>query len=229
MKAIKEVYDKESKVYDFTRAIFEKGRFALRERKLLSNYIPKRSRVLVVACGTGRHHKFLINELACEVIGLDLSIKMLTIARSKVKTELVAGVAEYLPFREGIFDAVICSRALYLFADKRAFLKEAYSVLRRFGCLCVSTVSKGLRITRLLIALRLLVSDPTSYPYNAKDLARMLNEAGFNKVETRCIVMYTNGISRFIPRLFLTLIEILENHLKDGRWVMAVGRKDQAH
>jgi len=226
-KKLKEIYDREAKTYDLTREIFEKGHFAFRERKLIAENLPKGSKVLIVGCGTGRHSKFLINSLKCEIVNVDLSPEMLKIARAKAraKGEYIVATAEELPFRNEVFDAIICSRAFYLFEDKSRFLRRAYSCLKEKGLVLVSTFSKGLRITKLLIAARLLSPDPQSYPYNASELAYMLSQAGFDRIETRCIVLYTNGISKFLPKFILALISRLEDHLLDGRWVMAIGRK----
>jgi ubiquinone/menaquinone biosynthesis C-methylase UbiE len=224
-KNVQETYNREAKTYDLTRAIFEKGRFALRERELISEYLFEGSTVLVAGCGTGRHSKFLANDLKCTLVNIDLSPEMLRIARGKAKAEHIIANTKELPFRDEVFDAIICSRAFYLFEDKSQFLRGAYSCLRKKGLLLVSTNSKGLWITRLLVTAGLLASDPQSYPYNGGDLALMLYQVGFNRIETKCVVLYTNGISRFFPKFILALIRLLEKRLHDGRWVMAIGKK----
>jgi len=55
---IKDFYDKEAKIYDRTREWFEKGRFSKREQQIYSEFMRKRSLVLVLAGGTGRHFNF---------------------------------------------------------------------------------------------------------------------------------------------------------------------------
>lgn len=237
----KETYDKEVRIYDSSRATFEKGRFAARERGLLRQNIrqniPDEGRILVVACGTGRHHAFLHNEFGCECIGVDLSTEMLKVARLKERrTELVCADAENLPFRNEVFDAVICSRALYLFGSKLTFLKEAYSSLKGRGKLMVSTISRGPLIIRLCIIVGLLEPDPAKFPYDSKDLKCMLSSVGLDGIQTRCVVFFAdgpngiaparaNGILSFLPKSALNLVRFIEEHLSDGRWVMGIGQK----
>ena len=191
----------------------------------MSEYLSEGSKVIVAGCGTGSHSKFLVNSLECELVNLDLSPEMLKIDRGKAEAEHIVATVEELPFHDEVFDAVICSRAFYLFEDKNLFLRRAYSCLKKEGLLLVSTFSKGLWITRLLMTAGLLSPDPQLYPYNARDLSLMLYQAGFNRVETRCVVLYTNGISRFFPKFILAFTRRLENRLHDGRWVMAIGKK----
>jgi len=229
-RKVKETYDKEANIYDISyRATFEKGRFATRERGLLRGNIPDESRILVAACGTGRHLTYLHNEFGCECIGVDLSTEMLKVARLKERrTELVCADVENLPFRPEVFDAVFCSRALYLFENKLAFLKGAYSSLKRKGKLMVSTMSKGPLIIRLSIIVGLLSPDPAQYPYDSKDLECMLSTIGLDGVHTRCVVLLVDGpdgILGSLPKSVLDLIRFLEEHLSDGRWVMGIGQK----
>ncbi len=72
------------------------------------------STVLEVAAGTGSNLTLLAEELGEKgiVFGLDLSARMLDLARRKVKDlpqppQLVSGNSQYLPFSEGVFDAVL--------------------------------------------------------------------------------------------------------------------------
>jgi ubiquinone/menaquinone biosynthesis C-methylase UbiE len=133
---IKENYEKEAESYNKTRAWFNYGRFAYRERKLYSELLRRKGRILFIACGTGRHIRFVINQLRCEVIAIDLAKNMIKIARrdlSKSEKERVTFIiadSEHLPFRENAFDGIVCSRAFYLFIDKFKVLREAYYVLK---------------------------------------------------------------------------------------------------
>lgn len=220
-------YAAEANTYDRTRAIFEKGRFAGRERKLYSQYLRRGSKILIVACGTGRHFKYLCTEIGAEVVGLDVSVAMLRIARTKERSvALIRGDAENLPFRDGAFDAILCSRAFYLFDNKFSFLRSAYSAVKMRGKVLVSTISKGTFITRFGVKVKLLEADPETYPYDAKDLRSMLTSVAFKCVHTRCIVLFTHHpLVSFLPKIVLYLIEGLEQLSSEGRWVLVVGQK----
>ncbi len=88
------------------------------------------------------------------VIGIDLSERMLSIARSKKSTDRRAGsirklqflgmAAEDLVFRPASFDLVTMGEALAYFADPTAALAEAARVLRQGGRLAVSCQRRSL-------------------------------------------------------------------------------------
>jgi ubiquinone/menaquinone biosynthesis C-methylase UbiE len=227
---IKEAYEKEAEIYDKTRWWFQYGRFAYMERKLLSDLLRRKGRVLFVACGTGRHIRFAVNQLGCEVIGLDLAKNMIEIARRKLsKTEkervhfLVAD-AEHLPFRENAFDGAVCSRAFYLFIDKFKALREAYYVLKSGGKLLLSSVFMDLFLTRLGIRVGVFSADPADFPYTSELCASMLKKAGFQKVHRRCITFLTGDLW-FLPPPVLRIISLIESISRGGRWVMVIGEK----
>ncbi|MEM2507754.1 MAG: methyltransferase domain-containing protein [Nitrososphaeria archaeon] len=230
-KQVKETYEKEAEVYDETSRIFEKGRFAYRERKLLAELLNKQGLVLFLACGIGRHFKFVINRLGCEIVGIDISVNMIKIAKNKVadiedkqKLHLVVADVEHLPFRENIFDSAVCSRAFYLFIDKFKVLEEAYRVLKKGKTLAISSIFKDLLLTRLGIRAGLLGSDPKQFPYTSKQLAHMFRKAGFRSIQRKCIVSFTGEFS-FLPRPLLSIINRIEDRLQGGRWVMVIGEK----
>jgi SAM-dependent methyltransferase len=84
-------------------------------------------RTLDVACGTG----FLTRHLPGDVVALDASERMLTVARKQAPTaHFVRGDALALPFEDGSFDRVFSS---YFYchledADRRRFVAEARRV-----------------------------------------------------------------------------------------------------
>jgi len=84
-------------------------------------------RTLDVACGTG----FLTRHLRGEVVGLDQSERMLSVAREQAPSaQFVHGDALELPFEDGTFDRVFTSYFYcHLEQDKRErFLTEARRV-----------------------------------------------------------------------------------------------------
>lgn len=221
---IKEIYRHESEIYDKTREIFESGRFAFKERKLMSEFIRKNSSILFLACGTGRHLKFVTDVLRSDVVGVDISVNMLQIAKTKRKVQFVAADVENLPFRPGSFDGAACSRAFYLFKNKPKTLVEARNVLKEGGELLVTSVFKDLALTRLGITLGLFGDDPKEYPYTSKQLCEMFIDAGLRNVERRCVVSFT-GDPKYVPSWILRAIDCIEDKMQGGRWVMAIGKK----
>lgn len=103
--------------------------------------------VLDLACGPGLLTNLLAKNTAGGVIGFDLSRPMLRQARQLLLSEgtantlLVRGSAFRLPFRYGLFDAILCSGALHLFDRPDLALQEISRTLSEKGKLiCQTTI-----------------------------------------------------------------------------------------
>jgi ubiquinone/menaquinone biosynthesis C-methylase UbiE len=97
-------------------------------------------RVLDVACGTG-----VVTRLAAPIlgpagviVGVDLNLKMLEVAREHAPTngaqvEWRQGDAASLPGSDADFDVVLCQQGLQFFPDKARALRDMHRVLRPGG------------------------------------------------------------------------------------------------
>ena len=86
-------------------------------------------RVLEVGCGTG-HWLQLLGEHAIRVAGVDVSGRMLAVARTTAHDAALAlGRAEQLPWSDRTFGRLFCINAFHHFVDKLGFLSEARRVL----------------------------------------------------------------------------------------------------
>ncbi|NIP81029.1 MAG: methyltransferase domain-containing protein [Gemmatimonadetes bacterium] len=156
-------------------------------------------RVLDVACGTGvlaRHAAERVGPEG-EVVGVDPNEGMLAVAeRLAPELEWRRGVAESLPFGDGVFDAVVSQFGLMFFDDPAASLGEMVRVLRPGGRLAVA-VWAGLEDTpgyRSMVALlREEIgdepADALTAPYSLGDVGRLrslLSSAGLDgaRIET---------------------------------------------
>jgi ubiquinone/menaquinone biosynthesis C-methylase UbiE len=137
-------FDQISSVYD-TWAGGQHGRVAARLVELAA---PKRGEhVLDVATGTGLVAHLVATKVSQgSVIGIDLSDRMLSIARSKQgkNTQFVGMAAERLVFRPETFDLVTMGEALAYLADPTDALAEAHRVLRPGGRIAVSVQRRSL-------------------------------------------------------------------------------------
>src|SRR6202171_5507142 len=131
-------FDQIASVYD-TWAGGQHGRVAARLVELAA---PKRGEhVLDVATGTGLVAHLVASKVSPgSVIGIDLSDRMLSIARDKKSknTQFVGMAAEQLVFRPETFDLVTMGEALAYLADPTDALSEAHRVLRTGGALAGS-------------------------------------------------------------------------------------------
>lgn len=90
----------------------------------------RRGRILEVGCGGG----VITSELAAGrtslVVGLDRRPEVLT---TQTGVRFIAGAAERLPFRDGVWDAAVTAFSLLWMADARGFMREAARVLKDGG------------------------------------------------------------------------------------------------
>lgn len=106
---------------------------ARRRKQLMSR---ARGKILDVACGTGLNFPFF--QAQSEIIAVDLSQRMLDMARQKaadlnlnIQTQIMD--AEKLEFPDGIFDTVVSSLSTCTFPDPIQALQEMKRVCRPDG------------------------------------------------------------------------------------------------
>ncbi|MDI9619546.1 MAG: class I SAM-dependent methyltransferase [Candidatus Nezhaarchaeota archaeon] len=104
--------------------------------------------VLDVACGAGATLHLLTRRFKCHAYGIDLSARILKKARAKLSgrshenlAELIRADSEFLPLREGLFDAVICECSLSLFPNKLRALNKMVEVLKVGGKALITDVT----------------------------------------------------------------------------------------
>jgi len=160
------------------------------------------ARVLELACGTGILTRRLraVLPAGTQLVATDLSAPMLEHARATLAGADVhwrTADAQALPFKDGVFDAVVCQFGLMFLPDKPAGFREARRVLRPGGIFLASTwcaidENPAARIVAETI-LRLVPDDPPRFheiPHGFHDVAaieRMAREAGFHRVEVACV------------------------------------------
>jgi hypothetical protein len=109
--------------------------------------ISKDCKVLDIACGRGASVRFIAKNFECNVIGIDLSAKLIQILKGGIakesfleRTEFAIGDAELVPCINSCFDVVICESALSLFPDKRKVLSEVHRVLKSGGRIVATNI-----------------------------------------------------------------------------------------
>lgn len=127
-------YDRFARVYDRFESLPEK----LLLSRLRKRLIPRlKGRVLEVGVGTGKNLRLYSDE--AELVGLDVSPKMLAIAEGKRRqlgrenVSLVLGDAEHLPFRDSDFDVVVATFVFCSVPDPVRAFREVRRVLRPDG------------------------------------------------------------------------------------------------
>ncbi len=97
----------------------------------------KAKTILEVGSGTGFWLNML-HQVTPRLYGLDFSAGMISQARKQpAPIKLTRGTAIQLPYQSGTFDLLYCVDAIHHFGDHRAFIAEAFRVLKRGGALAV--------------------------------------------------------------------------------------------
>lgn len=118
--------------------------------KLVEVARPKRGEaVLDVGCGTGSVTHLLAARVGSRgsVVGIDLSARMLDLARrrSKPNTTFQAMAAESMVFRERSFDLITYGESLPYLVDPMRSLEEAVALLRLGGRIALSLHRRSLQ------------------------------------------------------------------------------------
>src|SRR2546428_2766928 len=197
-------FDQIAPVYD-AWAGGQHGRIATRLVELVK---PKKGQqALDVGTGTGLvAHLVAAKVSPGSVIGIDLSDRMLSIARSKPSknTKFLGMAAERLVFRPETFDLVTMGETLAYLADPGDALSEAHRVLKPGGRLAVSSQRRSLSTRAQDLFFQCLVPlarrHYLSFPRYSSDRSRfgepdvlpqLLGAAGFDV--TKVTEMVTGG------------------------------------
>lgn len=93
--------------------------------------------ILEVGSGTGFWLN-LLNQTSAAMYGLDYSMGMLQQAKGQpAPLHLSRGLGTQLPYRSAAFDLLYCVDAIHHFGDHRAFILEAYRLLKPGGALAI--------------------------------------------------------------------------------------------
>ena len=99
------------------------------------SHIPFQS-ALDLGCGTGEMLKMILQaDHHKKLYGIDLSEKMLAVARTKLpdQVKLLLGDSESLPFPDSSFDVVYCNDSFHHYPAPQNVLREVHRVLKPGG------------------------------------------------------------------------------------------------
>ena len=176
--------------------------------------------VLHVGTATGRVSHYFTSKCV-DYVGIEISHVMAKITKTNLNGvgDIVRGDAEYLPFRDGAFDNVVCVRSFHFLPHPKQFLSQVYNILKPAGRAIVSFEK---RIPGRLVFERLRFL-PTpglvrNYYLNS-EVSRLVESAGFEPI-------FRGNVTR-LPLLVywrLNHDSILRKvHDKIPRWLGTVG------
>lgn len=158
-RSLRRLFDDTACHYDRITGLMAFGSGAWYRRNALQRAgLQEGMKVLDVAVGTGAVARAAASIVGPSggVVGVDPSTGMLAQARRKLRIPLVQGVAEGLPFRGGLFDALTMGYALRHVSGLSPTFAEYFRVLRPGGLLIVLDFARpnsriGLRLGRLYL------------------------------------------------------------------------------
>ncbi|WP_017318797.1 class I SAM-dependent methyltransferase [Mastigocladopsis repens] len=142
------------------------------------------ARVLDVACGTGEFEQVILAENPTQsIIGVDISEKMLAIARHKCRNYSNAvfqtASASLLPFADRTFDVVISANAFHYFDRPETALSEMKRVLKPDGRVIILDWCKDYFLCRLCDRILPLFDSAYKQCYTQDEFHRLLIDVGF--------------------------------------------------
>lgn len=213
-ETISSMFDSIAGTYDRLNHLLSFGLDRAWRRRLVGEVVGSGAeKVLDVACGSGDVSVALYNA-GMEVTGVDISEKMLDIARKKSpeKIRYVYGNAEELPFEEESFDCVTIAYGIRNFDKADRCMKEFYRVLKKGGSIRILEFgipdnavwravysfyfknilpAIGRRISGNREAYRYLQESSFSFPYG-EEFCGMLSGGGFGETGYKPL---TGGVS----------------------------------
>jgi len=138
-------------------------------------------RVLEVGCGPGELAARIQDELGAEVVAMDISPRMVELARGRGVDARVGDVLD-LPFAAGEFDCAVAAWMLYHVPNPDRAVAELARMLRAGGRLvAVTNAPDHLRELRALLG---LPTDRAAHPFSGANGEELLRRH-FDRVEAR--------------------------------------------
>ena len=167
----------------------------------------KGDKICDIACGGGTL-SLKIAEKGCEVHGIDISEFMIKKAKNfaiieHIRCEFVVGDAEYLPYKSGYFDKIVCNCSLEHFQNDIKALKEMNRILRENGYIVLTVDSLSYPKTKEYVREKHRETDFVVNYYTIPKLKERLQKAGFNMVYSKYYL--NSSISSFFFELGMNL------------------------
>lgn len=147
--------------------------------------ISPQDKVLDIGCGTGEFERLVLTQQPTqEIIGVDISEKMLAIARQKLhaypNVAFHTAPASALPFADRSFDIVVSASSFHYFEDPVAALVEMKRVLQPHGRVVILDWCKDYLLCRLCDLVLKFFDPAYQQCYTEAEFHHLLELAGFD-------------------------------------------------
>jgi ubiquinone/menaquinone biosynthesis C-methylase UbiE len=140
--------------------------------------------VLDVACGTGEFERLLLSEYSSQqIVGVDISDKMLAIAQKKCSTypqvSFQTASASTLPFDSNSFDVIVSANSFHYFDNPLAALKEMRRVLKPDGEVIILDWCRDYLLCQICDIILKAFDPAHKQCYTQNEFHRLLEDANF--------------------------------------------------
>jgi ubiquinone/menaquinone biosynthesis C-methylase UbiE len=147
--------------------------------------VPPWAAVLDIGCGTGEFERLVLSEHPEQrMVGIDLSAKMLEIARQKCQAypniTFCAASASALPFPDHTFDMIVSASALHYFDQPELSLREMRRVLKPGGSVVIIDWCKDYLLCRLFDIVLKLIEPAFQRCYTQREFHQLLGATQFD-------------------------------------------------
>lgn len=196
-KEIKLMFDRIVKRYDFLNHFLSLGQDFFWRKKMATEAVKDETQIVLdLAVGTGDSAKELLKK-GLRVIGVDISLEMLKIAKTKIQKNFTAisASAYELPFKDRTFDIVTCAFGIRNMHETEIALKEIHRVIKDNGKIVILEFSlpKGFLKKLYLFYLKKLVpflasffSCRSAYEYLGSSIEKFFKPEEFSKLLISC-------------------------------------------
>jgi len=181
--------------------------------------------ILDIGAGTGRFI-FPLREAGYAMYGIDISERMIKIAKSKAKGEtlnLITANAKAIPFKDSTFNCVISYRTLIHIPAYKGVVKEISRVLKPDGIailefnnkFSISTLGKVRRGLRRILKASSVISDPQVVSYSELHKSCLGTDLKLEKIHRQFFI--SEVFLRKSPAKSLKILEKIDTQLSRCR------------
>ncbi len=150
--------------------------------------ITENSRILDIGCGTGNLLYLLERENKnLELYGIDISEKMLNIAKNKLKnSKLSIQSAEDIDFKDDSFDFVFSTEAFHHYSNYNQIMKNIYRILKKQGKLIVLDVDFGFFLNFIFH----IIEPGNNKMHSPKEFRELFKKHNFKNIKQKRINLF---------------------------------------
>jgi ubiquinone/menaquinone biosynthesis C-methylase UbiE len=203
-KFFDEFSDYEYRAFQLSEGVAFLGRF---EEEFIREHV--RGKIcLDVGIGTGRLSS-VVRGAGVKVVVMDISEKMAKQASEK-GFDVVLGSADMLPFKENVFDMIVCVRVLKYVPDWKKAIHDAGKVLKRHGYYVVEVAN----------SLSIAYFGKRNYKlFRIGEVERIIEENKMRVIEKRCGARLPFILYIHVPLWLLKPIEKFLGYLLPRCWL----------